>query len=216
LDVRTIAPPDKVSTVLDRLLLRVLSLAVVGAPAAWAGWCGSGAGPLRHQFSFLAGYSPQSATLIGTTTDRRFIMGAFEYSYRCWTSHGVATSFSFNMLPAAILLQPRETSPAHAVYGFGVSPIGFTFEPARRHTFQPFFELRGGIIASAERIPENVTDATALNFLIDFGGGVQWKMAESRALDFGYKFLHISNAFTTPVNPGVDNNIFYIGVSFLR
>ena len=171
---------------------------------------------MRHQFSFLAGYSPQSATLIGTSSDRRFVLGAFEYSYRCWQPGPIAISFSPSLMPAAILLQPREYVPAHAVYGFAVSPIGFTFEPAHRHTLQPFFELRGGIIASTERIPENVPDGTALNFQFDFGAAVQWRFAERRALDLGYKFLHISNAFTTPVNPGVDNNIFYVGVSFFR
>jgi hypothetical protein len=32
----------------------------------------------------------------------------------------------------------------------------------------------------------------------------------------GYKFLHISNGFTSAVNPGVDNNVFYAGFSILR
>lgn len=193
-----------------------LILPALAIQPAFAGLCDLGAGSLRHQFSFLAGYSPQSATLIGTSLDRRFVLGAFEYSYRCWQPAPIAISFSPSLMPAAILLQPREYVPAHAVYGFAVSPIGFTFEPARRHTLQPFFELRGGIIASTERIPENVPDGTALNFQFNFGAGVQWKFSETRALDLGYKFLHISNAFTTPVNPGVDSNIFYVGVSFFR
>lgn len=198
--------------------LQLLFLAILGAARARAGWCASGrdAGNTRHEFSFLAGYSPESATLIGTTTGRRFVLGAFEYSYRCWDVAGMSIAFSPNAMPAAILLQPREWLPAHAVYGFGVSPIGFTFALARRHSLSSFFEVRGGIIASTERIPENVTDATALNFLFDFGAGVQWKVADRRAIDFGYKFLHISNAFTTPVNPGVDNNVFYVGLSFFR
>ena len=201
-------------------------VAAWGASPCLAGWCGSGAGPLRHQF-FLSGrlFAPIRHTHRNHHRSA-FRFGAFEYSYRCWAPGPIAISFSPNVIPAAILLQPRETFlygpafesvvPAHAVYGFGVSPIGFMFEPARRRTLQPFFEMRGGIIASTERIPENVTDATALNFLFDFGGGVQWKIADKRAVDFGYRFLHISNAFTTPVNPGVDNNIFYVGLSFFR
>jgi hypothetical protein len=35
-------------------------------------------------------------------------------------------------------------------------------------------------------------------------------------ISLGYKFLHISNGFTSPVNPGVDNNVFYAGFSFLK
>jgi hypothetical protein len=73
-----------------------------------------------------------------------------------------------------------------------------------------------GIIASAEPIPLNVPGATALNFLIDLGGGIRIKTGERHALSLGYKFLHISNAFTSPVNPGVDNNVFYAGFSILK
>jgi hypothetical protein len=32
----------------------------------------------------MAGYSPVASTLIGTTTDRRFLLAGFGYSYRCW------------------------------------------------------------------------------------------------------------------------------------
>lgn len=183
----------------------------------------------RHQFEFLAGYSPQSATLIGTTENRRFVLAGFEYSYRCWVWRDTSISFTPGILPAAILLQAAEylytyrngsyalrQTPSHAVYGFGILPIGFMVDFARRRVIHPFFELRGGIIASTEPIPVNTIDATGLNFLFDFGGGIQWAVANRRAISFGYKFLHISNADTTPTNPGIDNNVFYAGFSFLR
>jgi len=51
--------------------------------------------------------------------------------------------------------------------------------------------------------------ATALNFLVDFDGGVKWRPRTKRyGFEAGYKFLHISNAFTTSVDPGVDNNLY--------
>ena len=183
----------------------------------------------RHEWQFLAGYSPQSATLIGTTQDRRFVMAGIEYGYRCWAWQNTSISFSPGILPVAVLLQPSQylytlengtyalrASPGHAVYGFGVLPIGFTFDFARKRVVHPFVEARGGIIGSTEAIPVNTIDATALNFLFDFGGGVQWAVSERRAVSFGYKFLHISNANTTETNPGLDNNVFYMGFAILR
>ena len=183
----------------------------------------------RNQLEFLAGYSPQSATLIGTTENRRFVLAGLEYSHRCWPWRSTSISFAATILPAAILLQPaeylytyqsqfyaRRQILAHAVYGFGILPVGFTFDFARRRVIHPFFEVRGGIIASTEPIPINTVNATAVNFLFDFGGGVQWAVSDKRAMSFGYKFLHISNADTTATNPGVDNNVFYAGFSFLR
>jgi hypothetical protein len=80
---------------------------------------------------------------------------------------------------------------------------------------QPFFALHGGIIASTEPIPVNAPDATGLNFLFDISTGVRIRIGR-QTLNVGYKFLHISNAYTTNFNPGVDNNVIYVGFSFLR
>jgi len=196
------------------------------AAPAWAAFCSSsdstGAAPLepRHDFQFFAGYSPVSATLIGTTTDRRFVTAGFAYSYRCWAWSGVSISYSGELIPAAVLLQPGQYLPqyvaAHAVYGFAVTPLGFTADFGRRHKVYAFFQTNEGIIASSEPIPINVTGATGLNFLIDVGGGVRIKTGERHALSLGYKFLHISNGFTSAVNPGVDNNVFFAGFSILK
>ncbi len=180
---------------------------------ALAGICSSNpsASEPRHDFQFFAGYSPASATLIGTTTDRRFFMAGFGYSYRCWIWSGVSLSYSGEIMPAAILLEP-----AHAVYGFAITPLGFTAEFGRRRRLYPFLQTNEGIIASSEPIPINVYGATGLNFLIDLGGGVRVRASSRTAITLGYKFLHISNGFTSAVNPGVDNNVFYAGFSILR
>ncbi|MGA3205007.1 MAG: acyloxyacyl hydrolase [Bryobacteraceae bacterium] len=186
-----------------------LVLVVLAAPAA-AGICSTDPAR-RHDFQFMAGYSPASSTLIGTTADRRFLLAGFGYSYRCWIWPHVSIAYSGELLPAAVLFEPT-----HAVYGFAVTPLGFTAEFARGHRVYPFLETNEGIIASSEPIPINITGATGLNFLIDVGGGVRIRTGERHAISLGYKFLHISNGFTSAVNPGVDNNVFYAGFSILR
>jgi len=203
-----------------------VSLAWMGAALtavpALAAFCTPGGSPPepRHDFQFFAGYSPVSATLIGTTPDRRVITAGFAYSYRCWVWSGVSISYSGELMPAAVLLQPGQYLPqfvpAHAVYGFAVTPVGFTVDFRSRHRVYPFLQTNEGIIASAEPIPINVTGATGLNFLIDVGAGVRIKTSARRAISLGYKFLHISNGFTSAVNPGVDNNVFYAGFSILK
>lgn len=183
---------------------------MLSAAPAWAGFCTSASSEPRHDFQFFSGYSPVSATLIGTTTDRRFFLAGFGYAYRCWSWPGASISYTGELMPAAVLLEP-----SHAVYGFAVTPLGFRAEFGRR-TVVPFVETNEGIIASSEPIPINVTGATGLNFLIDLGGGVRVKRGEGRAITLGYKFLHVSNGFTSAVNPGVDNNVFYAGFSILK
>ncbi len=138
-------------------------------------------------------------------------MAGFGYSYRCWIWSGVSISYTGEIMPAAILLEP-----AHAVYGFAITPLGFTAEFGRRRRVYPFLQTNEGIIASSEPIPINVYGATGLNFLIDLGGGVRIKASSRTAITIGYKFLHISNGFTSAVNPGVDNNVFYAGFSIFK
>jgi hypothetical protein len=193
----------------------------------YAGFCSTGTGDPRHEFEFFAGYSPASSTLIGTESDRRFIAAGFSYQYRCWIWNSISVSYSATAMPAAILLQPSEIlynfvppyqrlSPSHAVYGFAIAPLGFTVDLFRTRRVHPFVETIEGLIASTEPIPENQPDASGLNFLFDLGGGVRWTASSRRVLSVGYRFLHISNANTTSFNPGVDNNVFYLGYSFLR
>jgi hypothetical protein len=179
----------------------------------WGAFCSSNAAPGddRHDFHFFAGYSPASSTIIGTTTNRQFAVAGFGYSYRCWIWPAVSISYTGEIMPLAALIEPD-----HAVYGFAVTPLGFTADFGRAHKVFPFVETNEGIIASSEPIPINVPGATGLNFLIDLGGGVRFKTGARHAISAGYKLLHISNGFTSPVNPGVDNNVFYLGFSILR
>jgi lipid A 3-O-deacylase PagL len=202
-------------------LCLLLSLLFSAAPA-WAAFCSTDSAPAepRHDFEFFAGYSPVSATLIGTTSNRRFIVAGFGYSYRCWVWPSVSIAYTGELMPAAILLQPGQYLPqfsaSHTVYGFAITPLGFTADFGRRHKVYPFVETNEGIIACSEPIPINVPSATGLNFLIDLGGGVRIQAGQHRAISLGYKFLHISNGFTSAVNPGVDNNVFYAGFSILK
>lgn len=205
----------------------LLALVVTVLPLR-AGVCSTApAGERRNEFQFFAGYSPGSSTFIGTESDRRFIAAGFAYQYRCWIWNSMSLSYTGTILPAAILIQPAQllytldppyqrSSPGHAVYGFGIAPLGFTLEFVRTRRVHPFVETIEGLIASTEPIPEYQPDATGLNFLFDFGGGIRWSTSPRRAVTVGYRFLHISNAGTTAFNPGVDNNVFYIGYSFSR
>ena len=147
------------------------------------------------------------------------------YSYRCWHVGQAAISYTGTFLPLAMVIQPHyslrvgnitQEVPAHTVYGISALPIGFTFDFGRGRSWGVYTDTHGGIIASAERVPIDATNATGLNFLFDLGGGVRWSIGQRNAIRTGYRFLHISNAGTTPFNPGLDNNVLYASWSFLR
>ncbi len=192
---------------------RCVVFCFVWAQAAGAAVCTQApAGEPRHAVQLFAGYSPASPLLIGTAPDRRFVMAGLGYEYRCWNWQAVSISYTAGVMPVAVLLQPRTVAaPRHAVYGFAVTPVGMIAEFARARRLHPFMEFMGGIIASTEPIPIRAANATGLNFIIDVGGGLEWRVRQRAAVRFGYKLVHISNAGTTSFNPGVDNNVVYVG-----
>lgn len=206
--------------------LAVMGMALLVQKVAKSAICSDSARKLRHEFQLFAGYSPRSSTLIGTARDSQFALAGLSYGYRCWTPGSVSVHYNAAVMPAAILSVPAQTviSPdppyqrqvaSHAVYGVAVTPVGFMAEFSRGKV-RPFADIVGGVIASTEPVPKRQPNATGLNFLVGGGGGIRWALKYGRVLSLGYRFLHISNAGTTSFNPGVDNNVFYIGYSFLR
>jgi hypothetical protein len=62
-----------------------------------AGLCSAGDRQPRHDFQIFAGYSPVSATLIGTAVDRRLALAGFAYSFRCRTWNSVSLSYTWRL-----------------------------------------------------------------------------------------------------------------------
>ena len=187
-------------------------MAIASCSALDAGLCTRAADAPRHDFQFFAGWSPSSTVVSHAAPNRKLVVAGFSYSYHCWVWSSVTLNYTGTAIPAAIVIQPG----SHAVYGFAVTPLGFTFEPKRRRRLSPFLDTMEGMIASTEPIPENQTNATGLNFLFGAGGGVRWNFAPRRALTLGYRFLHISNANTTSYNPNLNNHVIYVGYTISR
>jgi hypothetical protein len=127
-------------------------MALLMPAAARSGVCSNEVRGPRHDLQLFAGYSPDSSTVIGTAPDRQFALAGLSYGYRCWTPGSVSVYYTAALMPAAILKVPAQTiysfSPpfqrrveAHAVYGFGVAPIGFAVE-FDRWRVHPFVETR--------------------------------------------------------------------------
>lgn len=184
-------------------------------------------GQPRSELRAFAGYSPNSWSRTQDVSERNFVLAGITYSYLCREWGSTSLSYTAALMPAAILLQPSLTAtvvsdgqlaeryrPAHSVYGFAVSPLGATLEIARGRRVHPFIEALLGLIASTEPIPVPAVNATGLNFTVDVGGGIRWRLSQRRGLVFGYKWFHISNASTTSYNPGINNNVLYAGYSF--
>jgi opacity protein-like surface antigen len=98
--------------------------------------------------------------------------------------------------------------------GEGLSPVGFQWNFMPRRKLQPFFIAHGGYMYSTHPIP--MPDAGSFNFTFDFGAGIEVFRSKTRSVRAEYRIHHISDAYTSNANPGIDNGLFQLTYSFGR
>jgi len=100
------------------------------------------------------------------------------------------------------------------VYGFGVAPAGLRLEARLLRGLAVYGAVAGGLVLFGRNVP--VTEARRLNATAEWGGGVLVRAGVGAAVQVGYKYHHLSNAYTAVRNPGVDGRVFYAGVQWRR
>jgi hypothetical protein len=180
----------------------------------------------RNEFGVWGGISFDAPTWIGKTPDARFGNIGLRYGRVLAANDNHAFSWTIDAVPVAVLSVNRFTlvptgSGSFTVqrrrehtYGAGLSPIGLKLNFRRTQTLQPFASGTAGFLYFSEDVP--VPGAKRFNFTFDFGGGVDIVRESRRAITVGYKYQHISNGDRSPINPGVDVQLIYVGYSIRR
>jgi hypothetical protein len=98
------------------------------------------------------------------------------------------------------------------VWGVGLTPLGLE----GRLRVHPRWAILGagglGFIQFTRAVP--VAGSRALNYTVEYGGGVLWRFRAQQWLQLGFKFHHLSNLYTAPLNPGLDANVLYLAWSY--
>jgi hypothetical protein len=103
----------------------------------------------------------------------------------------------------------REQTGRGPVYGFGANPLGLELFGPRLRTVRPYLAAAAGFLFFTRNTPE--PEARRLNATFEVGAGLRVARGEHHALLLGWKFHHLSNAWTAPYNPGLDGNVVYVG-----
>lgn len=107
--------------------------------------------------------------------------------------------------PDAITFTCRIDRSARVSVGAGGSPLGLKLY-FNRGPHTRFYAAGGaGALAFSSDVP--VENSRRANFTFEYGVGM-----ERSGVTFGYKFHHLSNGGTRRVNPGLDANVFYVGI----
>ena len=169
-------------------------------------------------------YSPKGS--LGLITDRRVYMVGLR---REWVLDGdgrVALAYAAEWIPLAVVERTRagETltcydtatgricerdRSARVAVGTGIAPVGLKAYWNSERSARLFANASFGGIAFTTDVP--VTDSRRLNYMFEYGGGMDFARRDGSAVTLGFRFHHISNASTGIVNPGLDANVVYLG-----
>jgi hypothetical protein len=97
--------------------------------------------------------------------------------------------------------------------GLGITPFGVEWTPAATARLRPFLSTHGGFIYFFDPVPDR--QGKRLNFTASIGAGLHVRVVETTLLTLGYRYHHTSNGFRGQINPGVDANLVYVGVTRL-
>lgn len=208
---------------MKRLLIILIVLFFACAAAAQTGEAG------KNELSVWGGFSPDSSTIItgtGRTEDARFGLVAVRYARRFNNNNKVNLKYTLDLVPAAILSNPDfrfvQTSPntfridetRRTSYAFGIIPVGLQINFRPRKKFQPFVEGSGGFVYFNKQIPND--SGGKFTFTADVGAGAEFVLKNARSVTVGYKYFHLSNGNRGIQNPGIDNNLIYVGYTFKK
>lgn len=171
--------------------------------------------PANNEFAIWFGGQFRDGNVFGDTKNARMYQLEDRYSRLILARRTIAVRYVAEVVPWTTLGDPhtRNGSRAYAK-ATGGSPIGAQVNFLHYRRVQPFVTGGGGFLYFDRRM---FGTAQRFNFTAQFGGGLQlFSSGRRAALDLGYKYHHISNGYLDRLNPGMDSQMFFVGVSFFR
>lgn len=116
-----------------------------------------------------------------------------------------------NFTPGSLTQSPtnRETT-----YGFHINPASFRFIFFPKLRLRPFIGSGVGPSYHVKNVP--IPSGTKWNLMIDFQIGGQYMLSKKRAVQFGYRYFHLSNVYLSGFNPGYNTNMLFFGYSVFK
>ncbi|WP_109484981.1 acyloxyacyl hydrolase [Occallatibacter savannae] len=147
--------------------------------------------------------------------------GAVEYDRHSWGRVlGADVDYAGEVLPVIILREPSVTdvygdrlAPGRkTVYGIGILPIGARVMWFSHGHVKPFYDIKAGMTGYTKKVFSKY--ASYQDFALDQDAGVQFRLSERVDLRTAFGFLHQSNGFVVPSNPGLDEMNWSAGLSY--
>nr|UXE44969.1 hypothetical protein Hi04_10k_c4003_00012 [uncultured bacterium] len=122
-----------------------------------------------------------------------FLKGRFEYAV--------------DAVPVFLVFQPANTA-----YGFGLNPFALKWDFVPRGSVMPYLELGGGTLFTTHDVPPGTSS-------VNFTSGAALGMHILRGvhnISLEARYMHISNAGLSSLNPGINTVQVRLGVGVFR
>ena len=115
--------------------------------------------------------------------------------------------YAFDAVPVYLIFQP-----ANVAYGAGLNPLNLKWNFATRHQFLPYVELSGGFVFTTQNVPPQTAN---INFTPAAAVGVHI-LRKTCAWAVEARYLHISDAGLSRLNPGINTFEVRLGLGKFR
>jgi opacity protein-like surface antigen len=171
--------------------------------------------PGTHEINIAGGHSFQSTRgFWGKIPNAQLSIIALRYNRKLllFNNRHVIEYVTELNITAHYTLNPNKFYQGGSFNGYGITPLGFQFNWGTSNIVQPFFKSSTGFMYFRNPFPDQ--RGTRFNFTLELGGGIEFVVGQNMSLSLGYKYHHMSNFQFGDINPGVDSNIFYSGITF--
>jgi Lipid A 3-O-deacylase (PagL) len=165
-----------------------------GASSEWQVWTGGGHG-INGSTSGTSVWNLglRYGIVISSPHGPGFLRGQLEYA--------------LDVVPAWVIVQKTNTA-----YGGGVNPFAFKWILTSPKKVKPYFEIEGGTLFTNTKVPEGTSQ---VNFTTSGALGAHF-LGAKRNLSTEVRFMHISNAGMTNLNPGINTIQVRVGFGAFR
>jgi hypothetical protein len=144
-----------------------------------------------------------------------------EYDRHSWGNFiGARLDYAAQILPVMLLRQPAVEDeygdPLSHNYttnpGLGISPVGLRMLWRDGKIVKPFFTTKGGVVVYRQKALS--PDGAYLNFTLEETLGLEVRLTQRWELRSAAGELHFSDARQVPSNPGLDEMMYSVGLSY--
>jgi hypothetical protein len=167
----------------------------------------------RNELGTWAGFSAGTPTLIGKTRDVSYALFGVRYSRTLLQRSGFDLQYTADVTPLARLRYLDNEVGYRQATGWGAAPLGLEIRLRPGKRVEPAVTSNFGFIRFNRDVPSG---GRRFNFSADLGGALRFHLNRSVTVMAGYRYHHLSNGYTTTVNPGFDSNLITVGVRFPR